>query len=72
MAAVDFPSSQQFIDGEWVAARDGGTLDVVDPATQQVITKVALSGGADVDDAVAAARRASLAGRRPTPPSAGH
>ncbi|WP_411149156.1 aldehyde dehydrogenase family protein [Streptomyces sp. A30] len=59
MAAVDFPSSQQFIDGEWVAARDGGTLDVVDPATQQVITKVALSGGADVDDAVAAARRAS-------------
>ncbi len=58
MAAVDFPSSQHFIDGEWVAARDGGTLDIVDPATQQVITEVALSGRADVGDAVAAARRA--------------
>jgi aldehyde dehydrogenase (NAD+) len=58
MAAVDFPSSQHFIDGEWVAARDGGTLDVLDPSTQQVITAVARAGGADVDDAVAAARRA--------------
>ncbi|KOG37173.1 aldehyde dehydrogenase family protein [Streptomyces resistomycificus] len=58
MAAVDFPSSQHFLDGEWAEARDGGTLDVVDPATRQVITTVARAGGADVDDAVAAARRA--------------
>ncbi|MFJ4772240.1 aldehyde dehydrogenase family protein [Streptomyces uncialis] len=58
MAAVDFPPSQHFIDGEWVAARDGGTLDVLDPATRQVITDVARAGGDDVDDAVTAARRA--------------
>ncbi|MFE2045991.1 aldehyde dehydrogenase family protein [Streptomyces sp. NPDC059477] len=58
MVAVDFPSSLHFIDGEWVAAHDGGTLDVLDPATHQVITQVARAGAADVDDAVAAARRA--------------
>jgi aldehyde dehydrogenase (NAD+) len=58
MAAVDFPSSQHFIDGEWVAARDGGTLDVLDPATRQAFTQVARAGGADVESAVAAARRA--------------
>ncbi|MGW6462091.1 aldehyde dehydrogenase family protein, partial [Streptomyces sp. NPDC055078] len=58
MAAVDFPSSQHFIDGAWVAARDGGTLDVLDPATQQMFTEVARAGAADVDDAVTAARRA--------------
>jgi aldehyde dehydrogenase (NAD+) len=58
MAAVDVPPAQHLIDGEWVAARDGDTLDVVDPATQQVITTVARARAADVDDAVAAARRA--------------
>ncbi|MFI6288377.1 aldehyde dehydrogenase family protein [Streptomyces sp. NPDC051018] len=58
MAAVDFPPSQHFIDGKWVAARDGGALDVLDPATRQVITTVARAGGADVDDAVTAAHRA--------------
>ncbi|WP_327248605.1 aldehyde dehydrogenase family protein [Streptomyces sp. NBC_01320] len=58
MAAIGFPSSQHFIDGMWVAARDGGTLDVLDPATRQVITEVARAGRADVDDAVTAARRA--------------
>ncbi|MFJ4681866.1 aldehyde dehydrogenase family protein [Streptomyces sp. NPDC088789] len=58
MAAVDFPPSRHFIDGAWVAARDRGTLDVLDPATRQVITEVARADGADVDDAVAAARRA--------------
>ncbi|MFE7330253.1 aldehyde dehydrogenase family protein [Streptomyces sp. NPDC057565] len=58
MAAIGFPSSQHFIDGTWVAARDGGTLDVLDPATRKVITEVARAGRADVDDAVTAARRA--------------
>ncbi|GAA4660036.1 aldehyde dehydrogenase family protein [Gordonia humi] len=51
--------NQFYIDGRWVAPVDGaGTLDVVDPATEQVAGTVALGGPADVDAAVAAARRA--------------
>ncbi|MEU9337737.1 aldehyde dehydrogenase family protein [Streptomyces sp. NPDC048290] len=58
MVAVDFPSALHFIDGEWVAARDGSTLDVLDPATRSVFRTVARAGAADVVDAVDAARRA--------------
>jgi aldehyde dehydrogenase (NAD+) len=47
-----------YIDGAWVAPRTKRELDVVNPATEDVIGKVALGGAQDVDDAVAAARRA--------------
>ena len=47
-----------YIDGEWAAAASGRTLDVIDPATRQVIARVPDSGAADVDRAVRAARRA--------------
>jgi phenylacetaldehyde dehydrogenase len=40
----------------------GGLLDVVDPATEKVITQVAAASEADVDDAVAAARQAYESG----------
>ncbi|MEB0004269.1 NAD-dependent succinate-semialdehyde dehydrogenase [Cryobacterium sp. 10I1] len=40
-----------FINGEWVPARDGATLDVVDPATGLVIASIADAG---VDDGAAA------------------
>jgi len=46
------------IDGNWVEAQSGKTLDVFDPATDQVIGQVAEGDAADVDLAVAAARRA--------------
>ncbi|TFC23009.1 NAD-dependent succinate-semialdehyde dehydrogenase [Cryobacterium glucosi] len=36
-----------FINGEWVPARDGATLDVVDPATGLVIASIADAGVAD-------------------------
>jgi acyl-CoA reductase-like NAD-dependent aldehyde dehydrogenase len=47
-----------FIDGRWRTSRDGGRRDVVAPATGRVVTTVAAAEAADVDDAVAAARRA--------------
>jgi aldehyde dehydrogenase (NAD+) len=47
-----------YIDGAWVAPRTKGELDVVNPATEEVIGKVALGGPEDVDAAVTAARRA--------------
>ena len=47
-----------FIGGEWVAALTGETFDVIDPATGLVFDKVPRGEAADVDRAVAAARRA--------------
>ena len=46
------------IDGEWVEAASGKTLPVIDPATGDEIARAADAGDADVDRAVAAARRA--------------
>ena len=45
------------IDGVWRGAASGETFDVFDPATGTLITKVPRGGAADIDAAVAAARR---------------
>ena len=47
-----------FIDGEFVAPKKRRYFDSVNPATEEVICRVAEAGEADVDRAVAAARRA--------------
>src|SRR5450631_2622101 len=47
-----------FINGEWVEARSGKTVQVFDPATGRQIGLVADAGPEDVDRAVAAARAA--------------
>src|SRR5881296_771765 len=49
---------RNYIDGEWVESATGKTLDVINPATREVIARVPDSGPADVDRAVGAARRA--------------
>ncbi|HWA79377.1 MAG TPA: aldehyde dehydrogenase family protein [Acetobacteraceae bacterium] len=46
------------IDGKWVDARSGRSFAVFDPSNGQQIAEVAEGGAADVDAAVAAARRA--------------
>ena len=46
------------IDGALVAAADGATYDDVDPAREQVLGVAADGGAADMDAAIAAARRA--------------
>lgn len=61
MTALDVPSSQHFVDGEWMSARNKGDLPVIDPATQEVVHTVALAEPQDVADAVDAARRAAPA-----------
>jgi len=55
-----------FIGGEWRAAGSRETLPVRDPATLEPLGEVPLSGAADVDAAVAAAR-AAFPGWRRTP-----
>src|SRR5260221_247933 len=49
---------QLFINNEWRDAAGGRTIDVVNPATEEVIAEVASAEQADVDAAVQAARAA--------------
>ncbi len=48
-----------FIGGEFVDAADGATMKTINPATEEVLAEVAVAGAADVDAAVAAARKAA-------------
>ncbi|MFT4185132.1 MAG: aldehyde dehydrogenase family protein [Rhizobium sp.] len=47
-----------FIGGQWVAAQSGEVSEAYNPATGAVLATVPLAAAADVDSAVAAARRA--------------
>lgn len=47
-----------YIDGEWVAPESPASLEVVNPATGAVCGRISMGGEADVDKAVAAAKRA--------------
>jgi aldehyde dehydrogenase (NAD+) len=50
--------NQLFIGGQWQPAASGKTFETINPATEEVITSVAEGDAADVDLAVAAARKA--------------
>ena len=52
------PSYGLFVDGEFTDPVDGGWRDTVNPATEEVLSKVADAGPADVRRAVQAARTA--------------
>jgi phenylacetaldehyde dehydrogenase len=56
---------QALIDGHWQSAQDGKTFEVFNPATEEVIANVADCNKADVDLAVAAARKAFDSGPWP-------
>ncbi|GAA2393873.1 aldehyde dehydrogenase family protein [Streptomyces glaucosporus] len=57
-----------YIDGDWRPAAGGGTIEVVNPATEEVIGAVPAGAAEDVDAAVAAAR-AALPGWAATEPA---
>ncbi|MGO9773605.1 MAG: NAD-dependent succinate-semialdehyde dehydrogenase [Roseiarcus sp.] len=52
-----YKDTNLFIDGAWTPAADGRTLEVRNPATDEVIGSVARAGVADLDRALAAADR---------------
>lgn len=54
----DYTRKTLFIDGRWVTPNGSDVIEVVDPATENVIGSVPNGTAADVDAAVAAARRA--------------
>jgi aldehyde dehydrogenase (NAD+) len=47
-----------YIDGAWVDPVELRLLDVIDPSTEEPFTQIAIGSAADIDRAVAAARRA--------------
>ena len=51
-------TAKMLIDGDWTASQAGGTFETVNPATGEVIDVVPDATAADVDSAVAAAKRA--------------
>jgi len=62
MAKTLAPRTQAFIDGKYQPAISGATFDCVNPANGKTLAQVASCDAADVDAAVASARRAFEAG----------
>ncbi len=58
---------KNFVNGEWVDAKDGRTTPVINPATGEQYAEAALSGPADVDFAMQAAATAFEGWRDATP-----
>jgi Aldehyde dehydrogenase family len=57
-AVAEIGPQLHFIDGEFVPSRDGSTFTTLDPTTNAPLVEVADGKSADIDAAVAAARRA--------------
>jgi phenylacetaldehyde dehydrogenase len=62
VAVTDLRRAPLFIDGVFVDAAGGQTLDIVDPSNGRRIGTLAAAGAGDVDRAVAAAQRAFARG----------
>lgn len=62
-----YPDVKLFIDGQWTAAEGGKTIDVYNPATNEVIGTVASASKADLDRALAAAERGFKVWRKVSP-----
>jgi succinate-semialdehyde dehydrogenase/glutarate-semialdehyde dehydrogenase len=58
MATATATLRKMFIDGQWVAAQDGKTIGVINPATEEVVADMAFGSRADVKRALEAASRA--------------
>ncbi|EJN13718.1 NAD-dependent aldehyde dehydrogenase, partial [Bradyrhizobium sp. YR681] len=55
---IDGRTRKMFVDGAWVEARSGKVFETRNPATGEVIARVPRGEAADINLAVAAARRA--------------
>ncbi|SDE75532.1 aldehyde dehydrogenase (NAD+) [Celeribacter baekdonensis] len=63
---TELKTDRFYIGGQWVAPQGGETLDVINPATEEIFASVAMGTTADVDAAVAAAKAAFPAFSRTT------
>lgn len=51
MTNIQYPNTKLLINNEWRDARGGKTIDVIDPATEEVIAKIARAEKADLEEA---------------------
>ena len=65
--SVAVTQQKMFVDGAFVDALSGETMEVLNPATGEVIAEVPMAGVEDVDRAVAAAEKAWDTWRSKTP-----
>ncbi len=65
--SVSVSRHQNFVGGEWVDAVEGGTAEILNPATGETIAEVPRGTEADVDRAVEAAQRGLPEWRETTP-----
>src|SRR5215212_2670902 len=63
--------ANNYINGQWVAAKSGATFDSYNPANGQLLGRLAKSGPLEVDAAVSAARAAFDKWRRHPAPRRG-
>src|SRR5213082_3841297 len=56
--SVTVSQQKNFVGGEWVDAAEGGTMEVLNPATGETIAEVPSATAEDVDRAVQAAKKA--------------
>ena len=63
LVGMDVPT-RLLIGGEWTGGRGGGTMAVIDPATEDALAEVADGTVEDALDAVGAAQARWPAGRR--------
>ncbi|HTX63114.1 MAG TPA: aldehyde dehydrogenase family protein [Acidimicrobiales bacterium] len=61
------PEGTHLIAGEWVPARSGEVIEVINPATKELLSSVARGAATDIDDAVAAASAALTSWRDTSP-----
>lgn len=58
--------SKIFVDGKWIEPLDRSSIDVVSPATEEVVARIPKTGPEDADRAIEAARHAFDEGAWPT------
>ena len=63
-------SDSLYIDGKWRAASDGATFPVINPATEEPLSRMASATEQDVDAAIAAAQEGFEIWRKEPPASA--
>ncbi|MEC7973934.1 MAG: NAD-dependent succinate-semialdehyde dehydrogenase [Pseudomonadota bacterium] len=56
--SIPYPNTSLYINGKWRPADSGDTLEVINPATEEVIGTVARAGTSDLDEALDAADKA--------------
>ena len=48
----DYPNTQLFINGEWQNSKSNETLEIINPATEEVIGKLSHARKEDLDEAL--------------------